>query len=219
MKALAAFYNERVFPRLLDFTMGSAAIDELRNALLETITGHVLEIGFGTGRNLPFYPPTITSLTAVDCNPGVQRRARQRIRRVRFPVDVRSGDCEHLPMKDATFDCAVSTFTLCSVRDLPRALAEIRRVLKPQGRLFFAEHGLSPDAAVAKWQHRATPVQKVIGAGCHLNRDIGAAIRDNGFRFSRIENFYLDGAPRVAGYMYQGVATLSDRLSAVSDQL
>jgi ubiquinone/menaquinone biosynthesis C-methylase UbiE len=208
MTAPCGFYRERVFPRLLDYTMGYSPIEEVRNTLLETITGHVLEIGFGTGRNLPFYPATITSLTAVDFNPGVYRKARARIRRVHYPVDVRQADCEHLPMKPATFDCVVSTFTLCSVEDLAQTLSEVRRVLKPDGRLFIAEHGLAPDAAVAKWQHRATPLQRVIGAGCRLDRDIAAAVIASGFTFLRLDRFYLAGAPRIAGYMSQGVAVM-----------
>ncbi|MCP5144353.1 MAG: methyltransferase domain-containing protein [Gammaproteobacteria bacterium] len=200
------FYQAKVFPKLLDLTMGLKAIDEVRNNLLETITGHVLEIGFGTGRNLPFYPPTITSLTAVDSNPGVYPMARQRIRRVQFPVDVRQVDCSALPVSTARFDCVVSTFTLCSVDDIGSTLQEVNRVLKPDGRLFIAEHGLSPEPVVAKWQHRATPIQKVLGAGCHLNRDMETLIKANGFRFAQLERFYLEKAPKIAGYIYAGIA-------------
>ena len=203
-------YREWIFPRLLDVAMATSAIAEVRHRLLQTITGHVLEIGFGTGHNLHFYPPTISSLTAVDSNPGTCSRARRRIRDARFPVDVRIADCSSMELRSAAYDCVVSTFTLCSVPDVDQVLAEVRRVLKPGGRLFFAEHGLSTDEGTARWQRRLTPVQKIIGDGCHLDRRVDRSIVAAGFSCDRIENYYLRSTPRVAAYMYEGIAQIEE---------
>lgn len=199
-------YSRYVFPRLMELTLSSGQIKKIRSAVLADACGNIFEVGFGTGLNLPHYPRHVTQITAVDPHPGVNARARKRI--AESPIEVRhlmiSG--EQVPIDDHTFDTVVCTFTLCSIPDAQKALRELHRVLKPEGRLIFVEHGLADDPDVRKWQHRLTPIQKIIGDGCHFNRDIRAMIQSEHFRFEKIENFYLHRVPRFGGYLYQGVA-------------
>jgi ubiquinone/menaquinone biosynthesis C-methylase UbiE len=138
----------------------------------------------------------------------MNRVAQRNIRKSNIEVDCRilSGEC--LPLDSSTFDSVVCTWTLCSIPDAARALREVKRVLRPGGRFFFVEHGLAPDPAVRKWQHRLTPIQKVIGDGCHLNRPIDRMVEDEGFQVSELETFYMPKAPRFAGYMFRGIATV-----------
>lgn len=199
-------FRRYLLHRWSDAGRGDAALDEVRNRLLETVAGHVLEIGFGDGTNLSFYPGSITSLTAIDPRPGSGRKVRRLVRHAPFPVDVRQANAEALPAKSASYDCVVSTFALCSVSDVAQAVAEIHRVLKPNGRLFIAEHGLSPDADTVLWQQRMHRVQRLFGTPCHLTRDIAASIEQGQFEFARLEKYYLRKAPKVAGYLYEGVA-------------
>jgi SAM-dependent methyltransferase len=176
------FYSERIFPWLLDRSLGHPRIEARRAALVRQARGEVLEIGFGSGATLPFYEPAkITSLTVVEPSEGMNRRAAARL--AASPVPVRSvpGAGEQLPFADASFDTVITCLTLCSVRDVPQVLAEIRRVLRPGGRFLFLEHVLSEDAGRQRWQHRLTPLQRVIGVGCHLDRDTPALVRAAGF--------------------------------------
>lgn len=200
------FYGHRVFPRLMDWALSREHIDTLRSRLLEPVGGHVLEIGFGTGLNLFHYPSTVTTLTAIDPNPGMHAIARERTRRGRFPVDLRQGDCRALPMDDGAFDCAVSTFTLCSIPDVDAAMREVYRVLRPGGRFYFLEHGLSERPGVARWQHRLNPLQKRLGDGCHLDRDIPALVRGAGFSISALSTYDVERTPRVVGHFFEGSA-------------
>jgi len=166
-------YSERIFPYLLDLSMADASLGDYRQAALANVTGDVLEIGFGTGLNLPYYPDRIRQLTTVDPSPGVHRLAQKRIEASPIAVDHRMVSGEALPMGDRSFDSVVSTFTLCSIPKIEAALAEIYRVLKPGGRFFFVEHGLSHEPGIQAWQHRLTPIQKCIAGGCHLDRNLG----------------------------------------------
>ncbi len=199
-------YSQYIFPRLLDMTMASSTVSEYRRDLLQEVAGEVLEIGFGTGLNLAYYPENIEKLTTVDVNAGMTQLAQKRIAETAFPVDTNVLSGESLPFDSESFDSVVSTWTLCSIAKIDQALQEIYRVLKPQGKFFFIEHGLSDNPNVQKWQHRLTPIQKIVGDGCHLNRDIEAFIRQS-FRAVEVKNLRLENQPEIIGYLYQGVAT------------
>ena len=186
--------NQRVFRRL-------------RREALSPAAGRILEIGFGTGINLGYYPEGTHRVIGVDSNPGVARMARRRAAAHGIEVEHHQLSAEQLPFDAASFDTVVSTFTLCSIPDVQRALAEVRRVLRPDGEFIFLEHGLSPDPPVARWQRRINPVWKVVGDGCHLDRDTTDEVRRSGLEIERLRNFYLPKSLKFAGYMYLGAAT------------
>lgn len=200
------FYSRVLFPWGMNLLMSGELFDSERKQVLSEVNGEVLELGFGSGLNLPHYPASVQELIAVDPNPGMRRYADPRITASPIKVErcVLSG--ESLPMEDACFDTVVSTWTLCSIEDVERALAEVHRVLKPGGRFVFLEHGLSDEPGVQRWQHRLNPIQKVIGDGCNLNRDMRALVERVGFSSLEVENFYLEKTPRLVGYMYRGIA-------------
>lgn len=201
-----SLYRHHVFPWVLELVMNQRVFRRLRREALAPASGRVLEIGLGTGINLHYYPPGTEQIVGVDSNPGVAALARRRATRSGIEVEHHSLSAERLPFDDASFDTVVSTFTLCSIPDLPQALAEVRRVLRPRGELLFLEHGLSPDLAVARWQRRINPAWKVVGDGCHLDRDPAAAIRESGLAVEHLRNFYLPHGMKFAGYMYLGAA-------------
>ena len=205
-RSIVGLYSEVVFPFGCNFLMSRGPLSEARRDLLSEVDGEVLEIGFGTGLNLPHYPSGVRRVTAVDINPGMVRVARRRIKDQPIPVDIRLLDGEELPVEDDSFDSVVSTWTLCSIRNVERALEEIRRVVKPDGCLYFIEHGLSDDPWIQRWQNRLTPLQRFIAEGCHLNRNIQALIEVQGFEITELKRYYMDEAPRTHGYTYQGVA-------------
>jgi SAM-dependent methyltransferase len=207
-----SFYGTHIFPRLMDWVMSGSEFGRLRTNLLSEVQGEVLEIGFGTGLNLLYYPPTLSRLSAVDPATALPRLVARRIAAVPFPVEQYREPAERLPFIDRRFDWVVSTWTLCSIADPLRALAEVRRVLKPGGRFRFLEHGRSADPRTVAWQDRLNPIQNVIGCGCHLNRPIDELIGRSGFRVVSLERFHMDHVPRVAGEMYRGAAevVLSD---------
>ena len=167
--------------------------------------GCVLEIGFGSGHNLPFYPAGVQSVTAIDPSEVSARLARKRIEHSAFPVQYIPLQGEKIQAADASFDSAVSTFTLCSIPDATKALQQILRVLKPGAEFHFVEHGLSPDAAVQRWQNRLDGVQQFVCGGCHLNRDIERLIRESGLEIVAMDKSYAPG-PRFSSYFYRGVA-------------
>jgi ubiquinone/menaquinone biosynthesis C-methylase UbiE len=201
-------YRSIVFPRLMDF--GMAAVASFRSSVLAGVSGDILEVGFGTGLNLPHYPPGVRRITAVDTNPGMHPLARRRVRATGIEVDLRTEDAANLSFPDQHFDSVVSTWTLCSIPQVEDALAEMYRVLKPGGRFFFIEHGLSSDADVRKWQHRLTPVNRCLLDGCHLNRDIRALVKSQPWRLEHLDEFYAPRAPKTAGYFYAGRARRED---------
>jgi ubiquinone/menaquinone biosynthesis C-methylase UbiE len=200
------FYSQVIFPHLCDFLLDQPRIARCRRELLTSAHGEVLEIGFGTGLNLPHYPERVHKLTAIDPSPGMHRLARRRMRQARTTVEHQALRGEELPFVDASFDCVVSTFTLCSIDDVGRALAEAHRVLLPGGRFLFLEHGLSPDPGVQKWQHRLNWLEKLIADGCRLDRDIAALVAEQQFASVRTHTFYLERTPPTHGYLYQGIA-------------
>lgn len=185
--------------------MANPAMTKYREQLLKDVTGNVLEIGFGTGLNLAYYPSTVEKLTTIDVNPGMTSLAQKRIAASDLTVDSKTLNGEHLPLDDNTFDSVVSTWTLCSIAQVEQALHEIHRVLKPGGTFFFIEHGLSDDPTIQVWQHRLNPIQKVIGDGCHLNRNIQALVEQR-FQSVTLERFDLEKFPKIGAHTYRGVA-------------
>jgi len=192
---------------MLDRVMSREAVQAQRSLVLAEVRAPVLEIGFGTGLNLPHYPEAITHLWTLETNPGMSRRARQRIQASRIRVEP-LGLCNgvQFPLEDASLESVVSTWTLCSVRDADTVLAEIARVLRPGGRFFFIEHGLSPDTDVAVWQHRLNRLHAWVIDGCNLNRDIPRLVTGQTLQIERCRRFYMPDSWRVSGYTYQGVA-------------
>ncbi len=200
-------YSKYIFPRLLDWSLGTPEMGKYRRQALEPAYGRTLEIGFGTGLNLPYYPPRVTSLTVIDSENMLEGLVDQRILKCPIPVTKMRIDAQgRLPFEDQSFDTVVTTLTLCSIGDPQTALAEIRRVLKREGKFVFFEHGRSDDSGVAKWQDRLNPIQNLIGAGCNLNRRIDRLIRESGFEITQLEHFLMPETPRLLGEMYRGVA-------------
>lgn len=201
------FYSTKILPRLIDGLMDNGRFEAERRKTLEQVRGEILEIGFGTGLNLAHYPDHVRKVTAIDSNAAMSARANRRIRNSNIEVELRTLSGEHLPFDDAAFDSLVCTWTLCSIPDAGRAVREFARVLRPEGRLFFVEHGRADSATVRKWQDRLTPLQKWIGGGCHLNRPIDALIQSNGLRLDSLERYYMPGEPRIGGFLYRGMAS------------
>jgi SAM-dependent methyltransferase len=201
------FYTRVVFPRLCDLVLSRPPVARHRRELLAHAGGEVLEIGFGTGLNLPFYPGGVRTLTTVDPNAEMHALARRRIEASGIAVDHRVLGGERLPFDDGTFDCVVSTFTLCSIAGVGRALGEAYRVLKPGGRFLFFEHGLSPRPTVRRWQRRLNWLEVRLADGCRLDRDVRAIVTAQPFSAVAIDQFYISGFPRTHGYMSRGVAT------------
>ena len=200
------FYTHAILPRLMDWSMSNPLLAKYRAEILANVQGEILEIGFGTGLNLAYYPHAVTKITTVDVNPGMNVLAEKRIQKSAIAVENKILNSESLPMADQTFDFIVSTWTLCSISKVDYALAEIYRVLKIGGKFIFIEHGLSNEANIQKWQNRLTPIQKIIADGCHLNRNIQELVA-NQFSNIEVEHFYLSGLPKAVGYMYSGIAT------------
>ena len=200
-------YSAYVFPRLMDWVMSGTGFQRLRNEVLQSARGEVLEIGLGTGLNLPHYPAGVSRLRAVDPAPLLQDRVATRSAASPFPVEVAHLSAERLPYEAGVFDCVVSTWTLCTIPDPLEALREVRRVLKPAGRFLFLEHGRSDDARTVAWQDRLNPIQNVIGCGCNLNRRIDQLISKAGLHIVQLDRFVMEGVPRIGGELYRGVAT------------
>ena len=199
------FYWNVVFPRLCDCVMDQPYLAEHRKRLLAKASGEILEIGVGTGLNLTHYPAEIRKITTVDPNEGMRKLLLNRIKQTQLAVQHLVLGGEQLPFEDATFDCVVSTWTLCSIPEVQRAMRELYRVLKRGGRFLFLEHGLSDIPKVRTWQKRLTGLQSFI-AGCRLDLNVRELIAGQPFASVEIENFYLEKTPKTHGYMYQGVA-------------
>ena len=198
-------YDRFVLPRQVSLAMKRSMLAERRAALVPRAKGTVLEVGIGSGLNLPYYSHAVERVYAVDPSPQLLAMARSNARKAKLAVELVCESAERLPFAAASFDCAVMTWTLCSMPDALTALREVRRVLKPGGKLFFAEHGLSPDTRVAAWQRRLTPLWRPLTGGCHLDRPIDALIRTAGFAIDELQNQYLKG-PKPFTYMYEGSA-------------
>ncbi|MGX1774551.1 class I SAM-dependent methyltransferase [Nocardia brasiliensis] len=200
------FYRDRVVPRIVDAACGMRFNEPLRERVCAGLNGRVVEIGFGSGLNVPFYPETVELVSAVEPADLGWRLASERVAAAHVPIERSGLDGQALPFGDNSFDSALSTWTLCTIPDVATALAEVRRVLAPGGTLHFVEHGLAPDQRVQVWQHRLNPIQKTFAGGCHLNRDIRGLLTDAGFEIRDIDVFYGEDAPRFLAAQSLGVA-------------
>ena len=199
------FYCDRVLPHVINLSMRNRELRPLRQRVTSHAQGRVLEIGIGSGLNLPFYGAQVRELVGVEPSERLMEMARRAAIASKVPVTLLQGSAESIPIEDGTVDTVVTTWTLCSIPDASRALAEMRRVLKPGGQLLFVEHGLAPDEGVRKWQDRLTPTWKKIGGGCHLNRPIRLLIESAGFGILDLATGYIRG-PRPMTFMYEGRA-------------
>ena len=202
------FYDRHILPLLLNGAMSAKPITYQRKKVVPRAEGRVLEIGFGAGHNLPFYDRSkVTYLWALEPSKEMRARAAARVKESPLEVEFLDLPGEEIPLENDAADTVLVTYTLCSIPEVMKALAGMRRVLKTSGRLIFCEHGEAPDENVRKWQRRITPVWKKIGGGCHVGRAIPKLIRDGGFAIKDMETMYLPGTPRFAGFNYWGSAT------------
>ena len=199
-------YERAVLPRFLNAACGTKAVEPLRRRVCQGLTGDVVEIGFGSGLNVPFYPASVTRVAAVEPSGTSWRLAAGRVRAASVPVQRSGLDGESLPFGDGSYDAALSTWTLCTIPDATVALAEVRRVLKPGGTLHFLEHGLAPDERVRRWQHRLEPLQRRLVGGCHLTRPIADLVTAAGFTITELDVFYEQGTLKATGADSLGVA-------------
>ena len=199
-------YNDRVLPRILNVSCGSKKLDPLRRRVCASLAGEVVEIGFGSGLNIPFYPADIVGVAAVEPSEVSWKLAGARLRATDVPVRRSGLDGQSLPFADDSFDSALSTWTLCTIPDVAAALGELRRVLRPGGTLHFLEHGLAPDEQVRRWQRRLDPVQKRIAGGCRFTRPVVELLITAGFTIKELDVFYEKDAARIAGADCLGIA-------------
>lgn len=200
------FYEYQILPRAIDWGMSGERFSKLRRQFLKDVSGRVLEVGFGSGLNLPHYSETVTHLYALDPSQLGRRLAGKRIQRAPFPVEFVELKKNRFNLADHSVDAVVSTWTLCTIPDPVFALNQIRRVLKPGGCYFFLEHGLSPEPRVARLQNLWNPIQKCLAGGCHVNRKIDRLILEGGFNVLEMKQFYMEG-PKIFTYLYAGCAT------------
>jgi ubiquinone/menaquinone biosynthesis C-methylase UbiE len=199
-------YQERVLPWLIHLAMRQRDLAPYRDRVVSAAEGRVLEIGVGSGLDLPLYRASAERVIGLDPSPQLLAMAKESMGRASNPVELLEGSAESIPLQDRSIDTVVTTWTLCSIPDAPLALREMRRVLKPGGRLLFAEHGRAPDASVRWWQDDLTPLWRRCSGGCHLNRAIGELIEGAGFRIEHLDAGYLHGRNPMA-FMYEGSAT------------
>jgi ubiquinone/menaquinone biosynthesis C-methylase UbiE len=201
------FYQDQIVPLLINWSMRQKDLAAYRARIIPAAEGRVLEIGIGSGLNLPFYSRNVARVIGLEPSPRLLAMARRVERTGNESVEFIEGSAETMPLADASVDTVVTTWTLCSIPDALGALRDMRRVLRPSGRLLFVEHGRAPDPNVIWWQDRLTPVWKRLGGGCHLNRAIGTLIEGAGFQFDRLQTGYMSG-PKPMTFMYEGSARL-----------
>ena len=197
------FYQEHIVPHLVNLAMRNRQLAPYRERTIRLAGGRVLEIGVGSGLNLPLYTEGVTEIVGLDPHPKLLAMASLKPRSI--PSKLIEGSAESIPLDDASVDTVVSTWSLCTIRDVAAALAEIRRVIKPDGQLVFVEHGLAPENSVRRWQNRLTPLWKRLAGGCHLNRPISSLIEDAGFHIAQVQTGYMPG-PKPMTFTYEGSA-------------
>jgi ubiquinone/menaquinone biosynthesis C-methylase UbiE len=199
-------YGEHVLPRIINVACDMKVAREQRARVCEGLSGELVEIGFGSGLNVPFYPAAVTGVDAVEPADAGWKLAGKRLKATSTPVRRSGLDGQSLPFEDDRFDCALSTWTMCTIPDIDAALRELRRVLKPGGTLHFVEHGLAPDESVRTWQHRLNPLQNRLFGGCNLNRPTVDLLRGAGFEISQVDEYYEQGSPKFLGATSLGLA-------------
>jgi ubiquinone/menaquinone biosynthesis C-methylase UbiE len=199
-------YGDRVLPHIINVAMNNKRIRPIRSRVCADLQGDVVEIGFGTGHNLPYLPDQVTRLRAVEPSERSVRLAQQRIADANVPIEIVGLDGQRLPLDDDSADAVLSTWTMCTIPDVNAALKEMARVLRPGGTLHFIEHGRAPEESVRRWQDRMNPLQQRVFGGCNVNRDISSLIESAGFTIKSLDTYYMDG-PKVVGSMYEGTAT------------
>jgi SAM-dependent methyltransferase len=204
-----SFYADRVLPRVIDVAMNTAQTRQIRERLCAGLAGDVVEIGFGTGHNLPYLPPTVRSLRAVEPAARSVQLARSRIAASHVPVEVVGLDGQDLPLADGSADAVLCTWSLCTIPDPVAAVREMRRVLRSGGQLHFVEHGRAPDEGVRRWQNRLNGIQQRLAGGCNLNRDIPAILTEGGLAITELSTYYGRGEPKPYGALYEGRAIAS----------
>jgi ubiquinone/menaquinone biosynthesis C-methylase UbiE len=200
------WYADRVLPRVTDVLLRNREFTAIRARVCAGLQGEVLEVGFGSGRNVPHYPASVTRVRAVDPATLGRELAAERVAASPVPVEYIGLDGAQLPLENASVDHVLTTWTMCTIPDVEGALDEMRRVLRPGGSLHFVEHGRAPQANVARWQDRLTPLQRRVFGGCHLNRPIAELVDHAGLRVAKLDNYFASG-PKPFAYMYEGVAT------------
>jgi SAM-dependent methyltransferase len=200
------FYGDHVLPRITNRLCGMPVAREQRARVCAGLAGEVVELGFGSGHNAPFYPPAVEQVAAIEPSDVGWRLAEQRVGATSVPIERAGLDGAALPFPDDSFDAALSTWTMCTIPDIDSALRELRRVLRPGGKLHFVEHGLAPDEDVRRWQHRLNPIQQRLFGGCNLNRPIADLLEGAGFELEQVDRYYEKGSPKVLGANSLGVA-------------
>ena len=199
------FYRERILPWLVHLSMRQRRLAPYRNRVVSGATGRVLEVGIGSGLNLPFYGDKVAQIIGLEPSPTLLGMANEAARKSQIPLRLVEGTAEAIPIENQSVDAVVTTWTMCSIPQIQSALLEMRRVLRPGGRLLFVEHGRAPEPGVRWWQDHLTPAWKHLSGGCHLNRAIEELIENAAFRIERLDKGYMQG-PRPMTFMYEGSA-------------
>jgi ubiquinone/menaquinone biosynthesis C-methylase UbiE len=201
------FYDNHILPHVINVACGGKPVSKQRQKIVPQAQGRVLEIGMGSGLNIPFYnPDKVEMVWGLEPSEGMRKKARRRVEAAPFELQWLSLPGEQIPLDENSADTVVLTYTLCTIPDWKTALQQMRRVLKPGGKLLFSEHGKAPDEAVKQWQDRINPYWNKIAGGCHVNRDIPALLTEGGFNIKEIETLYMPSTPKFAGFTYWGYA-------------